>query len=298
VALPAQLELPAIMLKTLRRNASRLYAARRFFVVSTLGLALVCGSVVWYPRQGSAPDPSTPAARRTLHIAAAADLQAVFPDLLAAFAPHHTDIDVMATFGSSGDLCTKLENRAPFDLFLSADLDYPRRLVDKRLARREALFEYAVGHLVLWVRNDSGIDVETKGIQALLAPSIRKIAIANPRYAPYGRSAEAALRSLGVYDQVKDRLVLGDNIGQTAQFVQAGAADIGLIALTQAHSPKMRDNGRFWNVPLEAYPRLEQGGVVLEWGRDSGAAEAFSAFLQNSEGKEILQRYGFYVPEK
>jgi molybdate transport system substrate-binding protein len=229
-------------------------------------------------------------------VAAAADLKYAFDDLKQAFERSHTDIQVQLTYGSSGNFFAQLENRAPFDVFLSADVDYPRRLAAKGLALTDREFQYAIGHLVLWAPRTSSLDVAKLGIQALLDPSVRKIAIANPRFAPYGRAAEAALKSLGVYDRVQDRLVLGDNVGQTVQFIQTGAADIGLISLAQARSPALRDEGRFCEVPRDAYPPLEQGGIILSWVQDRDAAESLRAFVTGADGKAILKRYGFALP--
>jgi molybdate transport system substrate-binding protein len=233
---------------------------------------------------------------RLVRVAAAADLKYAFDDLKQAFENSHPDIHVEVTYGSSGNFFAQLENRAPFDLFFSADVDYPRRLAARGLAAPDSEFTYAIGHLVVWVPRTSSLDLATVGIKALLDPSVRKIAIANPRFAPYGRAAEAALRSLGVYDQIHDRLVLGDNVGQTAQFIQTGAADIGLISLAQASSPALRDEGRFWEVPQDAYPRLEQGAIILSWATDRDAAESLRAFVTGADGTAILKRYGFAVP--
>jgi molybdate transport system substrate-binding protein len=186
--------------------------------------------------------------------------------------------------------------RAPFDLFLSADVDYPKRLVDQGFAQADSGFAYAIGRLVVWVRKASPIPVEKLGIDALLDSSVQKIAIANPRHAPYGRAAEAAMKRLGVYDKAKDRLVYGENIIQTAQFVESGAADIGLISHSLSVAPPLRDEGRSWDVPPDAYPPLEQGGVILSWARDRPAVEALRRFILEDAGKEILRRYGFRLP--
>src|SRR4029077_6100604 len=134
--------------------------------------------------------------------------------------------------------------QAPFDIFFSADIDYPRKLIDAGLADADSEFLYAEGRSVGWVPNSSPLDLETLGIRAVADPSVRKVAIANPQHAPYGRAAEAALKTLGAYDAVKDRLVFGENIAQAAQFVESGAADVGLIALSLALSPAMKDKGR------------------------------------------------------
>jgi molybdate transport system substrate-binding protein len=255
-------------------------------------LALVAASAIGC--SGAAPKP----AGREVRVAAAADLKFALDEAVADFQQRHADIHVTITNGSSGNFFAQLSNRAPFDLFLSADVDYPRRLVAQGLADKDTEFVYAVGHVVVWVRNDSPLDVKKLGVQAVLDSRVKKISIANPRYAPYGRAAEAALKNLGVYDKVKERLVLGDNVAQAAQFVDTGSADVGLIALSQALAPTLRDRGRYAEVPSDAYPRLEQGGVILSWAQDRPAAEAVRDFLQSADGKAILRRYGFSIPEK
>ncbi len=242
------------------------------------------------------PRPAEAAETRTLRVAAAADLKVAFADIVAAFQRQNPDVKVEVTYGSSGNFYSQLSSRAPFDLFLSADLDYPRRLVEQGLAAPKSEFSYAVGGLVVWVRKASPIALEKLGIEALLDPSVRKIAIANPRHAPYGRAAEAAMNKLGVYERVKDKLVLGENIIQTAQFVESGAADMGLISHSLAAAAPLRDEGRSWEVPADSYPSLEQGGVILSWTQDQQTAEALRSFILGDAGKEILHRYGFRSP--
>jgi molybdate transport system substrate-binding protein len=146
------------------------------------------------------------------------------------------------------------------------------------------------------VPNGSKLDLDKLGIRTVADPSVKKIAIANPKHAPYGRAAEAALKKLGVYDDVKDRLVLGENIAQTSQFVESGSADVGLIALSLALAPNMREKGRYWDVPLDAYPRLEQGGVILNWAKDREATQALREFMMGKDGRAILKKYGFMLP--
>jgi molybdate transport system substrate-binding protein len=243
----------------------------------------------------AADGPSLKAAG-TVTVAAAADLKFALDEVLAEFRREHPDVRAEVTYGSSGNFFAQLLNRAPFDLFLSADLDYPRRLIAEELAPAGSEFVYAVGHLVVWAPRARGIDVERLGIQAMLDPGVRKVAIANPAYAPYGRAAEAALKAMGVYDQVRERLVLGENVSQTAQFLQTGAADIGLLPLSLARAPALRDEGVFWPVPEGAHPPLEQGGVILSWAQDRAAAEALRDFITGAEGKAVLRRFGFTVP--
>src|SRR5262249_35333308 len=132
----------------------------------------------------------------------------------------------------------------------------------------------------------------------LLDPSVKKIAIANPQHAPYGRAAVAAMKSLKVYEQAEPKLVLGENTVQAAQFVQSGAADAGIIALSLAVAPQMRSAGRYWEIPLDSYPKMEQGGIILDWAKDADAARSFRDFVLGEHGRGALKRFGFFLPEK
>jgi molybdenum ABC transporter, periplasmic molybdate-binding protein len=232
-----------------------------------------------------------------LTIAAAADLKFALDDLVKEFEEKYPAVKVNVTYGSSGNFFAQLQNGAPFDLFFSADIAYPRKLAEKGLGADD-VFLYAIGRIVVWVPKDSPVAVDKLGIKALLEPSIRKIAVANPEHAPYGRAAVAAMKALNVYDQVVSRLVYGENIAQTAQFVQSGAADVGILALSLAVAPQMRNAGRFWQVPLEAYPRIEQGGIILKSSRNLETARAFRDFVLGDHGREVLAQYGFYLPGK
>jgi molybdate transport system substrate-binding protein len=233
-----------------------------------------------------------------LTVAAASDLKFAMDELASEFRTHHPAILVKISYGSSGNFYAQLQNRAPFDLYFSADIDYPRKLAGAGLALETNVFLYAVGRIVVWAPTNSPVDVEQLGIQSLLAPSVKKIAVANPRHAPYGRAAVAAMKSFKVYEQAESRLVYGENIGQAAQFVQSGAADIGIIAYSHAVAPPMRDAGRYWEIPLESYPRMEQGGLILHWARDKAAACGFRDFVLGRHGREVLKRHGFSLPEK
>jgi molybdate transport system substrate-binding protein len=232
-----------------------------------------------------------------VRVAAAADLKFALDEIVDLFRGRHPTIKVQVTYGSSGNFYAQLSNHAPFDIFLSADVDYPHRLVREELAAQDDEFLYGVGRIVIWVPQSSSIDVEKLGMKSLLSPDARKIAIANPRHAPYGRAAEAAMKSMGVYEQVKGRLVLGDTVLQAGQFVESGNADIGIISRSHALAPSLRDKGRFWEVPLDAYPRRVQGGVILSWVQDRSAAVALRDFVLGEEGRTILRRYGFDIPE-
>ena len=233
-------------------------------------------------------------APREVRVAAAADLQFALEAVVAAAAV--PGVRPVVTYGSSGSFFAQIENGAPFDLYLSADAEYPRRLAGKGLADGD-VFLYAVGRIALWVPNGSKLDVASLGVRALLDPSVRRVAIANPRHAPYGRAAEAALRSLGVWDALKEKVVLGENVAQAAQFVESGAADAGVVALSLALSPKMRSSGRHAELPLASYPRMEQGGVVLKGARDLAAARALRDALLGPRGREVLRENGFVLPD-
>jgi molybdate transport system substrate-binding protein len=254
-------------------------------------LFFLAASDTW--AQGEAKKPSV---THEVSVAAAADLKFALDEIITAFSHEQTETTVKVTYGSSGNFFAQLSNRAPFDMFFSADMSYPQKLVEQGLAQKETLFLYAVGRIVVWVPNASPLNVENMGIQAVVDPAVRKIAIANPQHAPYGRAAEAAMKKLGVYEQAQSRLVLGENIAQTAQFIETGAADIGIIALSLAIAPAMRDKGRYWEVPLEEYPRMDQGGVILSWAKDLESANRFRAFVTGTSGRAVLKRYGFSLP--
>jgi molybdate transport system substrate-binding protein len=233
-----------------------------------------------------------------LTIAAAADLKFAMDQLVTEFQTNQPGTTVKVAYGSSGNFFAQLQNRAPFDLYFSADIEYPRKLAEAGHALDTNVFLYAVGRIVVWTPKQSPVDVEKLGIQSLLAPSVKKIALANPQHAPYGRAAVAAMKSLHVYEQAESKLVYGENIAQTAQFVQSGAADIGIIALSLAIAPQMRDAGRYWEIPLDAYPKMEQGGIVLSWTKEPIAARRLRDFVLGQHGREVLKRYGFFLPEK
>jgi molybdate transport system substrate-binding protein len=229
--------------------------------------------------------------------AAAADLKFALDDLTNRFHGKHPARKIHVTYASSGDFFAQLQSGAPFDLFFSADMAYPRKLAEAGLGADD-VFLYAIGRIVVWVPKQSPLDVDKLGIKALLEPSVRKVAVANPEHAPYGRAAVSAMKELNVYDRVASRLVYGENIAQTAQFVQSGAADVGILALSLAVVPRMREVGRFWRVPLDAYPRIEQGGIILKSAKNLKTARAFRDFVLGGHGREVLERYGFSLPGK
>ena len=264
----------------------------RMFLISACLAALAA----WPGRAAERSD--IPAPTGEVLVAAAADLKFALDEVMSAFAKTNPTVKVKVTYGSSGNLFAQINQGAPFDLFLSADASFPEKLVAAKLGVEADRFLYAIGRLVVWVPKSSAIDVEKDGIRSLLDPSVKKIALANPAHAPYGRTAVATLKHYGVYDSVTNRLVLGENIMQAAQFVESGAADIGLLARSLAWAPKLREAGKFWEVPEAAHPRLEQGGLVLSTGRQAASARRIKTLLTGTDGRAVLARHGFALPDQ
>ncbi|MGE5344502.1 MAG: molybdate ABC transporter substrate-binding protein [Acidithiobacillales bacterium] len=229
---------------------------------------------------------------REMRVAAAADLKFTLEEVAAAFRKAQPGVGVSITYGSSGNFFAQIENGAPFDLFLSADLDDPGKLEADGLVSGN-VFVYAKGRLALCVPASSPLPVGTEGLKILLAPGLRKIAIANPRHAPYGRAAEEAMKNAGLLDAVRQRLVLGENVSQAAQFVQSGVADAGVVALSLARSPAMARACRCVALPAEAHAPLVQGGAILKGTHDPEGAKAFRDILLGPVGQAILRRHGF-----
>jgi molybdate transport system substrate-binding protein len=227
-------------------------------------------------------------------VAAAADLQSAMQDITAKF-QQKTGKNVKVIYGSSGNFAQQLQNGAPFDMFFSANLDYPKQLEAAGLTEPDTFYQYARGKIVVWVPNDSPLDVRS-GLQSLSAPSVKKIAIANPQHAPYGKAAVSAMEKEGVYEKVKDKLVLGENISQTASFVASGSADVGIIALSLALSPNMKDKGRYAEIPAADYPPIEQACVILRSSKKIAVAKSFLEFVKTDATRELLRGYGFEVP--
>jgi molybdate transport system substrate-binding protein len=236
----------------------------------------------------------TLAQKQEVRVAAAADLNFAMAELSSRF-ESATGTKIYVTYGSSGNFFTQLQNGAPFDLFFSADIDYPRKLEAAGLAEPATLYQYAVGRIVIWAPRESNLDVAKLGWQVLLDPRVQKIAIANPEHAPYGRAAVAAMQKAGIYDQVKPKLVFGENISQAAQFVQSGNAQAGIVALSLAISPAMKD-GKSWEIPADMHSPIEQGAIVLKDARNKKTARAFLDFVKSKAGREILEKYGFATP--
>src|SRR6516162_9487362 len=232
-----------------------------------VGLALLAFLVwvgLWLPSQVHAGE---------IKVAAASDLTFAFKDVVAGF-EKQTGNSVKLTYGSSGNFFSQIQNGAPFDLFFSADVSFPRKLEAAGLTEPGSIYEYAKGEIVIWVPNASKLDL-SKGLAVLLDPSIQKIAIANPLHAPYGAAAVAAMKHAGIYDQIKTKLVQGENISQAAQFVHSGNAEIGIVALSLALAPAMKNDGRYVLVPPQDYPPLIQAAVIVKSSHKKEVANQF-----------------------
>jgi molybdate transport system substrate-binding protein len=228
-------------------------------------------------------------------IAAASNLRFAMHEICQDFQEVNPSIQTKVSYGSSGNFFAQISQGAPFDIFFSADAIYPELLEKEGLTAEEMQRVYAVGKIVLWVPKGSEVDPDT-GLQAVTFPAVKKLAIANPRHAPYGRAAEESLRYYGLWEKVEEKLIYGENISQTAQFVHTGAADAGIVALSLAISPKMLDEGRYWVIPDESHSDIEQIYVVLKKGEGKESIRKFLAFIQGEKGGNILSRYGFVIP--
>ena len=228
-------------------------------------------------------------AQTTLRLAAAADLQPVLPPILEQFR-QSTGTRVETTYQASAMLTTQIMNGAPFDVFFSADLGYPKRLIDANLADGPAPITYAKGTLVLWTRSDSALPQPS--LDLLRNPRPKRLAIANPERAPYGRAAVAALNKLNLYDSLKSRLVTAENIAQAGQFADSGNADAGLISLTAAMTPRMASEGAYFVIPSDLYPPIEQGAVIVSKTQQRDQARKLLDFLLSAPVQAQLAKSG------
>jgi molybdate transport system substrate-binding protein len=231
---------------------------------------------------------------QTLRVAAAADLQFAMNDLAGQF-EKETGTKVAISYGSSGNFRAQIENGAPFDVFFSADAQYPEQLVKVGAADSQSMTVYAYGHLVLWAPAEEELHLAERGFEALKDSRVAKIAIANPEHAPYGRAAVAALQNAELYEEVKTKLVYGENISQAAQFVQSGSAQVGVIALSLTFAESMK-GGERWEIPVELYPPLKQAAVIVSASRNKKAATAFLEFVTGPKGGKVLLKYGLALP--
>jgi molybdate transport system substrate-binding protein len=241
-----------------------------------------------------AQEVSAPAAPVALAVAAAANLTYALAPLDAAFAKSNTGVTVVPVLGSSGNLVAQIRNGAPYDIFLSADMDFPRRLVQAGGAEASSLTVFAIGRLVLWTVNPA-LPMNSVA-ETVRNAGVVKLAIANPATAPYGRAAQQAMEKLGILDGIRPKLVVGENISQTAQFVETGNADAGFVALSLVLAPKLKNRGRWLEVPAELYEPIAQGAVLTNRGSGNPAARRYLEFLHSPDATAIFRRFGYGLP--
>ncbi|MCX6246693.1 MAG: molybdate ABC transporter substrate-binding protein [Bacteroidetes bacterium] len=230
---------------------------------------------------------------QTVTIAAAADLRFVMDELSNEFRKANPGISVEVIYGSSGNLYQQIVNQAPFDIFFSADISYPKKLDSLNLAGTKPKL-YAIGHLVMW---SAKLDV-SKGIELVTGIEVKKIAIANPRVAPYGKRAMECLKYYRVESQVKDKIVEGENVSQAAQFVLTGNAEVGLIALSLALSPEMKAKGTYYTMDEKSYAKLEQAYVIIRKSETKMDVLRFVQFIETEKSRKLFSKYGFKLPDE
>ena len=236
-----------------------------------------------------------PGHAQELTVGAAADLRPALEEIAAHF-QSTSSVKLHPIYASSGDLYQQIENGAPFDVFLSANVAYPLKLEQEQLTVSGTYFEYAQGKIVLMVRSASSLDISS-GLSALLKPEIKKIAVAEPAHAPYGAAAVEALKTEKLYEQVTPKLVMGENISQTASFVLSGAADAGIVALSLVIAPPANSQVRYVEIPAADYTPILQACVVLHSSKNKSAAAKFEDYLRGEEAATILRRFGFEIPK-
>lgn len=228
----------------------------------------------------------------TITIAAAADLKFALDEIITGFNKNRSGSEVQVVYGSSGKFNTQIRQEAPYDLYFSADIEYPRALARQGMSGSDVK-PYAVGRIVLW---SSEMDATKMTLAGLADPKITKIAIANPKHAPYGKRAEEALRSAGVWDRVQSKLVYGENVSQTAQYVQSGNAQVGIIALSLALNPGLSGKGGYYLIPDSMHMPLEQGFIITRRGAHKPLAKQFAEYIGSKQARTVMTKYGFVLP--
>jgi molybdate transport system substrate-binding protein len=237
---------------------------------------------------------AAPVHAEKITVAAAADLKFAMDEITAAFRQANPDDVVEVIYGSSGKFNTQIRQGAPYDLYFSADIAFPRALAKAGLAASEVT-PYALGRIVLWSAN---MDASQMALGSLEDEKITRIAIANPRHAPYGKRAEEALRAAGLWERLEPKLVYGENIAQTAQFVQSGNAQVGIIALALAVSPELAGKGGYWLIPNNLHEPLEQGFIITKRATGKLLAQRFADFIQSQKARTVMTKYGFVLPDQ
>lgn len=225
-------------------------------------------------------------------IAAAADLKFAMDEIAAMFKQAHPDDQVDIVYGSSGKFHSQIQNGAPYDLYFSADIVFARKLAKAGFAASEVK-PYGIGRIVLW---STGMDARKMTLASLTDPKIARIAIANPKHAPYGKRAEEALRASGLWEKVEPKLIYGENIAHTAQFVQTGNAQAGIIALALALNPELAKRGGYWLIPDKLHAPLEQGFIITKRAEGNPAAKKFADYMSSKPARAVMRKYGFVLP--
>lgn len=225
-------------------------------------------------------------------VAAAADLKFAMEELVVAFKKSNPGDEVDVIYGSSGKFQTQIQQGAPYDMFFSADIGFPRELAKAGLAGSEVK-SYAFGRIVLWSASQ---DATKMTLSSLADPKITRIAIANPKHAPYGKRAEEALRAAGLWEKVEPKLVYGENIAQTAQYVLTGNAQVGIVALSLAVNAELSSKGGYWLVPDMLHQPLEQGFVITKRAESNPVAKRFADYVSSKPARAVMTKYGFVLP--
>lgn len=229
-----------------------------------------------------------------IRVYAAADLQFALRELADLYMKKYPEDKIELIFGSSGKGFAQIKAGAPYHIFFSADMKYAEELYKEGYAITKPK-PYAIGRIVLWTRKDSGLD-PSKFPEVLLDPRVKRIAIANWDHAPYGKASKEALEAYGVFQKVKDKLVIGENIAQTASYISSGAADLGFIALSLAKAPELERVGGYWLVPEDKHKRILQGYVITKEGQKVASARRFYEFVASTEARKVFVKYGFLLP--
>lgn len=226
-------------------------------------------------------------------VAAAADLKFAMDEIVTTFKKANAGDEIDVIYGSSGKFHTQIQQGAPYDLYFSADIGFPRELAKNGFAASEVK-PYAFGRIVLWSASQ---DATQMTLASLADPNITRIAIANPKHAPYGKRAEEALRASGMWDKVEPKLVYGENISHTAQFVQTKNAQVGIIALALAINPELASKGGYWLIPDNLHEPLEQGFIITKEGANNALAKRFADYMGGKPARAVMTKYGFVLPE-
>lgn len=225
-------------------------------------------------------------------IAAAADLKFAMDEIVTRFKTGHPGQEIDIVYGSSGKFHTQIRQGAPYDLFFSADISFARELAGQGMAA-SGVTRYATGRIALW---SAGMDATKMTLASLTDPKITRIAIANPKHAPYGKRAEEALRSAGLWDKLQSKLVFGENISQAAQYVQSGNAQVGIVALSLVLDPELAKKGGYYLIPDTMHKPLEQGYIITKRGANKPLAKQFAEYTGSKQARGIMTKYGFVLP--